>query len=234
MHISGFLLILCKLNVFTLFGMLFLSSILVGGGPYLHTVFALEKECIKDINCNNNNHKNSTSLTVKKEIFGCEHIIRNDDFDYMNCTELDKDSNFWLPCTDAKINNTEFCKNLTKNLVDVEVLDKHKNQIQLFNDTSRRGTIKNIDPNRYIINQVKYVNSSNNQFEFRENDKVSQSCLNRGFADGGSLYNGKDPTLYKLCIQYDDENGNNCHKITINSNERKTCIVKNYISYAAW
>ncbi len=217
--------------------MVFLSSILFGNGLSFQNISALQKECIKDIECKNDNNKNGKnigSLTVKKEIFGCESIMRNDDFDYMSCTKLDKDSNLWLSCTDSRINITEFCKNLTKNLLDVEIIDENNNQVQKFNDTSRRSTIKNIDSGKYMINQVKYANNSSNKFEFRENDRVLESCINNGFSDGGSLFTGKDPTLYKLCIKYNDENGNDCHEITMEDSEKKVCIIKNYIIYSVW
>lgn len=219
-----------------IFGILLFSSILLGNGIYLHNTSALEEGCNYDDECNEDNNSTDqnkqSSLTIKKEIFGCEHIIRNDDFDYMSCTELNNDSDLWLACTDPRINSTEFCKNLPKNLFDIKIFDEKNNPIKQINDTSRRVTIKNIDPGTYLINQVKYL--SGNYSEFEENNLVFEDCVDAGFSDGGSLYNGKEPTLYSICVEYDDEHGNDCRMTIVNSGEKKVCIVKNHIVYATW
>ena len=38
------------------------------------------------------------------------------------------------------------------------------------------------------------------------------------------------PIQYNLCIEYEDEKGNDCGIVTLAPGENKVCTVKNYIS----
>lgn len=205
-----------------------------------------ENECEKDSKCRSKNEINNSinaignsrqsselqsSLTVKKQIFGCENITRNDDSDDMVCIKLGNNSDLWLQCTDPKINNTAFCENLPKRFFDIEILDGQNNQIRQFKDSSLQGTVKNIDPGTYIINQVKYQTNIN---ELGGSNIAIQDCKSAGFSDGGVLFNQKKPTQYSICIEYEDEFGNDCSIVTIKKGEKEVCIVKNHIVYAVW
>ena len=54
-----------------------------------------------------------------------------------------------------------------------------------------------------------------------------------GFDDGGTLLNtNADPDLrYTICIEYEDEQDNDCSTLTLAGGEDKTCTVKNYIRF---
>jgi len=248
-----------KPNTLTIFVILyiFISLLLNGIFPNNFFIFAQnedeikvdieqENKCEKDGECKSKNEINSSikvigksiqypelqsSLTVKKEIFGCENITRNDDFDDMVCIKLGNNSDLWLQCTDSKISNTAFCENLPKRFFDIEILDGQNNQIRQFKDASRQGTVKNINPGIYIINQIKYQTSIN---ELGVSNTAIQDCKSAGFSDGGILFNQKKPTQYSICIEYEDEFGNDCSIVTIDKGEKEVCIVKNHIVYAAW
>jgi len=46
------------------------------------------------------------------------------------------------------------------------------------------------------------------------------------------LYTNADPDRrYIICIEYEDEQGNDCSTLTLAAGEDKTCTVKNYIRF---
>jgi len=198
-----------------------------------------ENKCKKDTECENENEINNqlgitnitqtqqqSSLTVKKEIFGCDNIQYNG-FIEMNCRELDNDSPEWLPCTDPAISSSEICQNLQENLFDIEVLDGQNTQIQQFEGSAQGTTIENIEPGTYAVNEIIYPNSAPGQLY--ENPSLSQTCVDKGFSAGGSLGTQNPYFGYSICIQYQDEQGNDCSQTTVNPGENKVCTVKNYI-----
>ena len=54
-----------------------------------------------------------------------------------------------------------------------------------------------------------------------------------GFDDGGTLLNtNASPDLsYIICIEYEDEQGNDCSTLALAAGEDKRCTVKNYIRF---
>jgi len=97
-----------------------------------------ENKCKKDSECDNEYELNNqlgitninktaaqsqeSSLTVKKQIFGCDKISTIG-AKRMNCQDLANDSQSWLQCTDPTISSTIYCQGLPENLFDIEVLD---------------------------------------------------------------------------------------------------------------
>ena len=86
-----------------------------------------------------------TSLTVNKEIFGCDDIS-GEPLERMDCQELQNDSPEWISCDDSAISNTVFCQELTENLFDIEVLDDQNNQIAQFEGSAEGEIIENLEP----------------------------------------------------------------------------------------
>src|SRR5215208_5436687 len=62
-----------------------------------------------------------TSLTVNKEVFGCNNIGDLEPFLIMNCFFLQNNAPGWLPCFDSVISDTVFCQRLHANQFDIEV-----------------------------------------------------------------------------------------------------------------
>jgi len=162
------------------------------------------------------------SITVNKEIFGCNTLIGNT----MNCEELQNDSPLWLPCTDPTISTTPFCQNISPNVFDIEVLG----EIQQFEGSTAGTTIQNLQTDTFRVNEIVHDVFSNNQLT---RSTADQFCKARGFAGGGSLFNEDSGTNYPaICFQYTDEQGNDCNPITVGAGEEKTCTVKNHIAFA--
>jgi len=245
---------------FTIFGILLISSVLLGNGMYSFnsTVMAQEKEneaeveadieqenkCKKDSECDNENELNNqfgitninktatqsqeSSLTVKKQIFGCDNI-RTGGIIVMDCQDLPNDSQSWLQCTEPTISSSEFCHRLPENLFDIEVLNIQNNPIQQFEGSAGGITIENIEPGSYTIHEIKYTDNAD---QLGESNNSFEVCTSAGFPNGGALFNSNTFTTYHtICIQYEDEQGNDCSQTTVNEGEDKVCIVKNYISY---
>jgi len=246
-----------KLNVFALFGIVFLSSILLGSGMYSNNVSVLaqqenkaeveadieqENKCKKDTECENENELNNQldittttgqqqeepgTLIVNKEIFGC---TTSPSSFTMDCVELQDGSASWLPCIGSTISGTTFCQNLPPNLFDIEVLNDQNTQIQQFEGSTAGTTIQNLQPGTYTVNEIKSTPGSQNQLV--QYDEVQQTCTTlNGFDDGGVLFNTNIlPNFgYSICFEYEDEQGNDCSTVTLAAGEEKTCTVKNYI-----
>jgi len=251
-----------KLNIFAVFGILFLSSVLLGSGMYsTNQIYAQENQtgteneaeveadieqenkCKKDTECENENELNNelsiinqnqgqtqSSLTVKKEIFGCNNISYNGYIE-MNCFELNSNSDEWISCNDPPISNSEICQNIQENFFDIEVLDDQSTQLEQFQGSAQGTTIGNIEPGTYAVNEIihPFLDPPQPVDQLTENSFASEECTERGFSAGGSL-NTQNPFFgYLICIQYEDEQGNDCSQTTVNENESKVCTVKNYI-----
>jgi len=201
-----------------------------------------ENKCKKDTECENENELNNelsiinqnqeqtqSSLTVKKEIFGCDNIISEGGFTNMNCFDLDSNSNEWISCNDPPISNSQICQNIQENFFDIEVLDDQSTQLEQFQGSAQGTTIGNIEPGTYAVNEIVYPNPPQSD-QLTENNFASEECTLRGFSAGGSLQTLNPPYFgYIICIQYEDEQGNDCSQTTVNENEAKVCTVKNYI-----
>ena len=177
-----------------------------------------------------------TSLTVNKEIFGCNNIIFNPiaNFSLMDCRTLQADDPRWISCDDPLISNTIACQFLTEDFFDIEVLDDQDNQIAQFEGSVEGETIENLEPGTYTVNEIAYNTSGPNVF--RSSTIVTAQCVSLGF-DGGGLANflnneGTGTVVYTICFEYEDEQGNDCRNITLAAGEEKTCTVKNYINMA--
>jgi len=247
-----------KTNVFALFGIFFLSSVLLGNGMYSGQVYAIENQnqtekeaeieayieqenkCKKDTQCENENELNNqldittttgqqqdTSLTVKKEIFGCNNINDGE----MNCFQIQNDSPEWISCADSAISDSEACQNIEEGFFDIEVLDGHNTQVQQFTGSTQGTTIKGIEQGTYAINEIIHPIINDIPLDqLNEGTGTSDYCKNRGFADGGNM----DTALsyYVICFEYEDEQGNDCSQTTVNEGEDRVCTVKNYIVYS--
>ena len=252
-------------STFTIFSLLFLSSLLLGNGlgSYSNPIDAQqeneaevnadidkqENKCKKDTKCENEiNNKavvkniiekqkdqEESSLTVKKQIFGCDNISdEGGPSETMNCRNLNNDSPNWIPCTDPDISSSGICQALQENLFDIEVLDGQNTQLQQFTGSARGTTIEGIEPGTYKINEIIY------QFQglpppdqLNEASFQSNECKNNGFSDGGTLVTENPFFEYTICIQYEDEQGNDCSQTTVNEGENGVCTVKNHILFAS-
>jgi hypothetical protein len=167
------------------------------------------------------------TLTVNKEIFGCTNFPSGFE---MECSQMTNTDPAWIPCTDPQISTSTACLELTANLFDIEVLDDQNSQIiPPFEGSTQGTTIENLQPGTYTVNEIKYP-SNNNQLGESINDEIT--CGIKGFDDGGTLLK-TTPTQqlsYIICIEYEDEQDNDCSTLTLAAGEDKTCTVKNYIS----
>ena len=172
----------------------------------------------------------TATLTVNKEVFGCNNFIIGNDV--MDCSQMTNTDPAWLPCTGSTISNSPPCLELTANLFDIEVLDDQNNRIlPPFEGSAQGTTIENLQPGTYAVNEIKNNQSNINQLGESLNDETTCGVL--GFDDGGTLLNtNADPDLlYTICIEYEDEQGNDCSTLTLAGGEDKTCTVKNYIRF---
>jgi len=172
----------------------------------------------------------TATLTVNKEVFGCNNFIIGNDV--MDCSQMTNTDPAWLSCTGSTISNSPPCLELTANLFDIEVLDNQNSQIlPPFEGSAQGTTIENLQPGTYAVNEIKNNQSNINQLGESLNDETTCGVL--GFDDGGTLLNtNADPDLsYTICIEYEDEQGNDCSRLTLAGGEDKTCTVKNYIRF---
>ncbi len=235
MKLNKFILISIISVFFVLWGSAPFSNALIDGHQNKKTDISIKFAEKNTVNINNDKLNNSTkpkkiSLTLVKEIFGCEHIIRNDDYDTMDCSNLDKDSNLWINCADSKINYTPFCKNIPIHSINMEIINSYDNKTKHLNPYKKNTTIK-IDQGDYLIRQV---NHSNNYTDNLGKDIIFQDCISAGYAGHEFVFNEKKPTLYGLCIEYNDIDGKDCSKITVNTHGKKLCVVKKFVRYAIW
>ena len=139
----------------------------------------------------------------------------------------------WLPCTNSAIDNTVFCKRLLANLFDIEVLDDQNNQIQQFAGSLQGTTIQNLQSVTYTVNETKVPNPGGSPTPIDSTIRESwcpKACIDFGFDGGGELFrNTPGLVFYKICFEYEDEQGNDCSNVTLAAGEEKTCTVKNYI-----
>jgi hypothetical protein len=164
------------------------------------------------------------SLTVNKEIFGCDNIIFDPLATIMSCRFQE-----FIPCDDPDISDTSFCQALTENFFDIEVLDDENNQIAQFEGSAEGETIENLEPGTYTVNEIVVSGSPTNQL-FDNGGFAEQNCNAIGFEDGGFIFRVNDVTInYLICFEYEDELGNDCSTITLAAGESRTCTVKNYI-----
>jgi hypothetical protein len=151
----------------------------------------------------------------------------------MDCRALQNNDPAWLPWTDPAISTSLECQGLPPNLFDIEVLDDQNNQIQQFEGSAQGTTIHNLEPGTYTVNEIKVPSPGgigDQSPNLEVNAAAQQACIDAGFPDGGALYNDRARILYQsICIEYEDEQGNDCSTVTLAAGEEKTCIVKNYI-----
>ena len=177
-----------------------------------------------------------TSLTVNKEVFGCNRISELDPFLIMNCFLLQNNATDWLPCFDSIISDTVFCQRLHANQFDIEVLDNQSNQIQQFEGSLLGTTIQNLT-GTYTVNEIRVPGTIPFSVDqLVENSATQQTCTSLGFDGGGEFFTNPNPnqntptaTFYSICFEYEDEQGNDCSNVTLARGEEKTCTVKNYI-----
>jgi hypothetical protein len=155
-------------------------------------------------------------LTVNKEIFGCTNISSTPSLVVMECGTLQAGDPRWISCDDPLISNTIFCQFLTEDLFDIEVLDDQGNQIAQFEGSLEGETIENLEPGTYTVNEM-------------HTETGEAECNTLGFEDGFFVIFNGGTINYQFCIEYEDEQGNDCSTITLTAGEEKTCTVKNHI-----
>ena len=179
------------------------------------------------INNNNNTviegEEPKASLTVKKQIFGCADIPEPTS---MACI-LENNSTQWLDCNNSSISGTIFCLSLPPSIFDIEVLDDQDTQIQEFEGSIEGTSVQNLEPGTYTVNEIIHPFPGIDRLSV--NGGIAQNCINLGFDNGGELLNTTSNTVYIICLQYEDEQGNDCSTITLTAAEARTCTVKNYI-----
>lgn len=164
------------------------------------------------------------TLTVNKEIFGCVSTSNT----IMNCRSLPDGSSSWLQCDNPAISGTTACQNLAENLFDIEVLNDQNTQIQQFEGSAQGTTIEDLSPGTYSVNEIEVPPPATNQLT--ESDPNENLCVDTlGFDDGASLRLIPEFIGYAICFEYEDEQGNDCSTLTLQSGEDKICTVKNYI-----
>jgi hypothetical protein len=173
----------------------------------------------------------TATLTVKKQVFGCNNIVTGQ-FGRMSCSGLQNNSSApWLDCnTNANISNSIFCKSVPENIFDIEVLDDQNSQIQQFEGSEQGTTIPHLQPGPYTVNEIEQP-GGNFVNQLAESFTVNVRCSNQEFPDGGNLINTTARLLYEICFEYEDEQGKDCSNITLAAGEERTCTVKNYIRF---
>ena len=178
----------------------------------------------------------TATLTVKKQVFGCDNIVPGQ-FEGMDCSGLQNNSSApWLDCNNSNISNSIFCKSLPENIFDIEVLDDQNSQIQQFEGSEQGTTIPNLQPGTYTVNEIEQpeLNFDN---QLADDPTPNIRCSNQEFPDGGNLINTTaisfgTEIFYEICFEYEDEQGNDCNTLTLAAGEERTCTVKNYIGAA--
>ncbi|MFB5600820.1 MAG: hypothetical protein ACE5SW_11420 [Nitrososphaeraceae archaeon] len=202
------------------------------GNNYDDALSNLDRNIVTCTNVNNNGaveqaQPQTGSLTVKKEIFGCEV----NEFDIiMNCRDLENDNQGWIRCADSDITDTIFCEFLPEKFFDIEVRDEQGNLVKEFSGSQNGETIQNLEPGTYTLNEIIHFSNLN---QLGESQSAHNSCINDRFADGGDLLNiNVDLDYEEICFEYEDELGGDCTTTNIRAGEDKICIVKNYIKFA--
>jgi hypothetical protein len=172
----------------------------------------------------------TATLTVKKQVFGCDNIQDIAFLKVMNCQFFQNNSPGWFNCnTNPAISGTVFCQSLPESIFDIEVLDDQSTQIQQFEGSTEGTTIHNLEPGTYTVNEIKNA-TFDALDQLVENADAEIACVGAGFSDGGRLDNSTFFTAYpRICFEYEDEQGNDCSTITLAAGEQRTCTVKNYI-----
>jgi hypothetical protein len=192
--------------------------------------FKKDKDGFVYVCINNNNNKVSaeeqtSSLTVYKEVFGCD-IINQEDDGTMNCKDLPNNSPLWINCEDPPMSIEGFCQNLPENLFDIQVLGPQNNLLDEFVGPEDGRTFDNLQPGTYTVEEIKHETFDN---QLGPSQGAEDLCKERGFTDGGRLDNQNANLIYFICFEYNDEQGNDCNTITLAAGEQRTCIIKNYI-----
>jgi len=188
----------------------------------------IDRNIVTCTNINNNGQvehaqQQPGSMTVKKEVFGCESQAN------MDCQDTDIDSPDWVSCDNPDISNTPFCYNLPRNFFDIEVLDEQDKQIQKFKGSQQGTTIHNLEPGMYSVNEIR--EDALGVLNPTEEPQLAD-CNDGGFPESGQTFVGG--IFYQIiCITYEDEQGADCSTTNIAAGEDKTCIVKNYIRFAS-
>ncbi|MGE0243643.1 MAG: hypothetical protein AB7P56_06920 [Nitrososphaeraceae archaeon] len=156
----------------------------------------------------------TASLTVNKEVSGCDDIQEFPNRIDMNCFN---DMN-WIPCIDSNIRDTAFCERLPANLFDIEVLDDQNNQIQQFEGSLQGTTIQNLQPGTYIVNETKIPNTAPTPRDQLLEVFTDPTCIGFGFDGAGRFFTSENAVgivIYDICFEYADEQGNDCSSITL-------------------
>jgi hypothetical protein len=172
------------------------------------------------------------SLTVKKEIFGCFGSQAPFIFD---CSNIEPNSGSWRNCNNILYSNHILCKPLPEDIFDIKVLDDQNDpqtDPSYFQGSPTGKIIENLEPGTYTVEEIKHPMSNIN--ELGEDSEVEGDCIITGFDGGGKLDNSNSNShiFYKICFEYEDEEGMDCSTISLAAGEEKTCIVKNYMLFA--
>ena len=181
-----------------------------------------------------NGESTTTKLTVNKEIYGCDNIEGEAEID---CQTLENDNAGWILCDDL-VNSVQgaatFCNPLQEDEFDIEVSDGDNTLIAppgQFEGSTEGIMIMDLEPGTYNINEITHTNGNINQFG--EDNITANDCMNLNFVAGGIFSDTTSGIDYRICFEYEDENGNDCNSIGLQTGDDKTCTVKNYILFAS-
>ena len=175
----------------------------------------------------------TTKLTVNKEIYGCG-IIEGGSSDHLMNYQLENDDADWMLCADLVNNNVPnagtICNPLQENEFDIEVSDSDNNLIYppcQFEGSTEGTMIMDLEPGTYNVNEIVHDDSNNNQLGKDLN--TAGQCMTNSFVEGGIFIDqASGNNFYRICFEYEDENGNDCSSIDLQAGDDKTCTVKNY------
>ena len=212
-----------------------------GGQQIIGNIYAFadfSEDCSGDISageslsCEIDNTVIDTSpatLTVNKEVFGCDEFISGPAFAIMICDQGPVDPEvLWNNCDlPSLFDFPSICQGLPENLFDIRVLGPQNNLI--YEDVAPENgmTFDNLQPGTYTVEERKHADNVN---QLGIDANVEANCKGLGFTDGGILHNLNADIDYNICFGYEDEQGSDCSTITLVAGESRTCTVKNYIT----
>ena len=148
----------------------------------------------------------TASLTVNKEIYGCNNIETDPITGKvtMDCRLLLNNDPDWIQCDEITPSGRSICDALPENIFDIRVLDDENNQItEPFPGSPTGTTIENLEPGTYTVEEIK--DPTNNINQLGANPDLARVCINDfGFTDGGELINLNEDIDYTICFEYED------------------------------
>ena len=172
-----------------------------GGQQIIGNIYAcadFSEDCSGDISageslsCEIDNTVIDTSpatLTVNKEIYGCNSFNSAPAFAIMTCDQGPVDPRFpWINCDlpSSLFDFPSICQRLPENLFDIRVLGPQNNLIYEDVAPENGTTFDNLQPGTYTVEEIKHDDNVN---QLGIDTNVEGNCKGLGFTDGGILHN---------------------------------------------